>query len=128
MDYKIIATDASIGQIQVAYEKDGKFIATYAIDVPIVDGVFITGDVLDAEIKHRAPNWLTQREQDVAQAGNFSEIEALIQQPIVTQGDPETIENAQMWQQIHFEKQVAAVLVKLGILEEDPTEIPVTGL
>ena len=36
--------------------------------------------------------------------------------------------NAEMWEQIYFEKRVASALVKLGVLSEDPTIIPVVNL
>lgn len=38
------------------------------------------------------------------------------------------MENARMWAKIEFEKQVAAVLVKFGMLQSDPTSIKVTSL
>lgn len=37
-------------------------------------------------------------------------------------------ENMQMWARVEFEKQVAQVLVKLGVLQSDPTSIEVTQL
>lgn len=79
MDYKIIAADASIGQIQVAYSKDGADVATFVIDVPIADGAFVTGSALEAEIQARAPVWLINRKAEVAAASGFS---ALLPQPI----------------------------------------------
>lgn len=42
--------------------------------------------------------------------------------------DPEALENAKMWQDLDFEKRVAAVLVKFGITAENPTTIPVANL
>ena len=38
------------------------------------------------------------------------------------------IENAKMWALAEFEKKVAAVLVKFGVLQSDPTSIKVTFL
>jgi hypothetical protein len=35
---------------------------------------------------------------------------------------------ADMWAQVDFEKRVASALVKLGVLSEDPTSIPVAEL
>jgi hypothetical protein len=81
MDYKIIAANAEIGQIQVTYSDSGADIATYAIDVPVVDGVFLTGDALAAEIQSRAPVWLIERKSMVAAAARFDEIQALVQTP-----------------------------------------------
>jgi hypothetical protein len=38
------------------------------------------------------------------------------------------LENARMWAQLDFEKQVAAVLIKFGVLQSDPTDLPVAIL
>lgn len=49
-------------------------------------------------------------------------------EPLLT---PEQIEEAkrrEMWAQVQFEKQVAAALVKFGLLQSDPTTIEVTQL
>lgn len=86
MDYRIIAADATIGQIQVTYSNVGEDIATYAIDVPVVDGAFLTGDALAEEIQRRAPVWLLERKAEVAAATGFSEILALVQTPPIDTG------------------------------------------
>jgi hypothetical protein len=84
MDYRIVAADAAIGQIQVTYSNAGEDIATYAIDVPVVDGAFLTGDALAEEIQHRAPVWLLERKAEVAAAVGFDSILALVQASTVT--------------------------------------------
>lgn len=81
MDYKITAADAALGQIEVTYLNNGETVAAYAIDVPIVDGRYITGDVLAAEIVRRAPVWLLERKNQAATAGGFEQINALVQAP-----------------------------------------------
>ena len=81
MDYRIIAADATIGQIQVMYSNAGEDIAAYAIDVPVVNGAFLTGDALAAEIQRRAPVWLLERKTEVAVATGFDQINALVQAP-----------------------------------------------
>ena len=81
MDYRIIAADATIGQIQVTYSNAGDDVATYAIDVPVVDGAFLTGDALAEEIQRRAPVWLLERKTEVAAATGFDQINALVQTP-----------------------------------------------
>lgn len=83
MDYRIVAADAAIGQIQVTYSNNEVDIATYAVDVPVVDGAFITGNALAAEIQHRAPVWLIQRIADVSTATGFSDILSQVQEPVV---------------------------------------------
>ena len=83
MNYRIISADATIGQIQVTYSNAGEDIATYAIDVPVVNGAFLTGDALAEEIQRRAPVWLLERKTEVAAATGFDQINALVQAPIV---------------------------------------------
>ena len=61
MDYKIVGATASLGQIEVAYFEGEKQYGVYAIDVPVVEGAFLTGDALHAEIMHRAPMWAPER-------------------------------------------------------------------
>ena len=89
MDYRITAADAALGQIEVTYLKDGVTIAVYAIDVPIVSGHYITGEVLAQEIMRRAPVWLMERKQAVSTAANFANIQALVQAPAVVADVPE---------------------------------------
>ena len=79
MDYKITAADAALGQIEVTYLKDENAVATYTIDVPIVDGQFITGDALSQEILRRAPVWIAERQQAASAAPNFADLAALVQ-------------------------------------------------
>lgn len=83
MDYKIVSANAELGQIQVTYSSENIDIGTYAIDVPVVNGAFITGEILDAEIRVRAPTWLIERKKEVATALGFEEINSLVQAPTV---------------------------------------------
>lgn len=128
MDYKITRAISEIGQIEVTYTNNGKDVAVYAIDVPVVDGAFITGEALDAEIRHRAPTWLVEREEAVKAAPNFDQIAALVQETPAVPVDPQEVANAQMWAQVQFEKQVAKALVKFGVLVTDPTAVETTQL
>jgi hypothetical protein len=82
MDYRIISADATIGQIQVTYSSNSVDIATYAIDVPVINGAFLTGDALVEEIQRRAPEWLLERKTEVAAATGFDQITALVQPPL----------------------------------------------
>lgn len=129
MNYQIIQADQTIGQIQVAYKKDdGTIAAVYAIDVPIIEGRFITGDALHQEIIHRAPTWAITREQEVQSATGFDQILLLVEQlntQQVQEMDSQTAENAKMWEQHIYEKRLAEVLIKFGLLNSDPTSIPV---
>ena len=124
--YKVVRAAREIGQIEVAYFDGEKHLGTWAIDVPVQDGQFLTGEALDAEIMHRAPTWAVEREQVVVAASGFDQIEAMVQELPQPTVDPEAQANAQMWAQVQFEKQVAKALVKFGLLQSDPTEIPVS--
>jgi hypothetical protein len=128
MDYQIIRATPEIGQIEVLYKEGDKSVAAYAIDVPVVDGAFLTGDALHNEIMHRAPTWVSQRAQEVATATGFDQITALVQPLPVDELTSEQQANAAMWAQIEFDKKAAKSLVRFGLLESDPTEIGVTQL
>lgn len=126
--YKIVRAARDIGQIEVAYFDGEKHLGTWAFDVPVQDGQFLTGEALDAEIRHRAPSWAVEREQAVAAASGFEQIEAMVQELPQPQPDLEAQANAEMWARIEFEKRVAKALVKFGVLDSDPTEIGVSSL
>ena len=83
MDYRIVAADAAIGQIQVTYSNNAVDIATYSIDVPVINGAFIAGEELETAIQQRAPVWLLERVQQVQTATGFDAILAQVQAPIV---------------------------------------------
>lgn len=79
MDYKIIAVDTAIGQLSVAFlDSNGATVAIYAVDVPIVDGNFITGEALEAEIQQRAPVWLMERTAAINTVTNLAHLESLV--------------------------------------------------
>lgn len=80
MEYKIVSANAAIGQIQVAFSEDGVELASYAIDVPIVAGAYLTGDALEAEILTRAPTWLVNRKALAQTASGFEHILARIEE------------------------------------------------
>jgi hypothetical protein len=79
MEYKIVSANADIGQIQVVFSEDGVTLASYAIDVPIVAGAYLTGDALEAEILTRAPTWLVNRKSLAQSASGFENILARIE-------------------------------------------------
>jgi hypothetical protein len=128
MDYKIIYANAELGQIEVLYSKDGKKIGVFSVDVPIIDGAYLTGTALEQEILSRAPVWVVARNEEVKTASGFAEIQALVQTLPVEPINPEVQANAKMWAQVEFEKKIAKALVKFGVLQSDPTAIEVTQL
>ena len=126
MDYKITSTNSNTGQIEVEYFHQGTSVGIYCIDVPIVDGKYIDIATLDIEIKARAPHWEVERRAILSSAPDFSHIEALAETKFV---DSEIAQsNAAMWATVQKEQEIAAILVKFGLLKEDPTKIGVTKL
>jgi hypothetical protein len=80
LTYKITSADQSIGQIQVTfYDENNMPVGNYAIDIPIVNGAFISGPELDARIMQVAPTWHAQRKVDVATAAGFDSIVASVE-------------------------------------------------
>lgn len=128
MEYTIVRAAPETGQIEVQYTENGKAFGVYIVDVPIVDGAFLTGQALHNEIMHRAPTWAIEREHAVKTATGFDAIEALVKTPAVPLIDKEARANAEMWMQVEYEKKLAKALVKFGLLESDPTTIPVRVL
>lgn len=128
MDYQIIKATPEIGQIEVLYKEGNKPVGVYAIDVPVVDGAFLTGDALHEEIMHRAPVWVNQRGQEVTTATGFDQILSLVQPLEQDQPTSEQQANAEMWAQQAYEQKLAKALVKFGVLATDPTAVEVTTL
>lgn len=78
MNYRIIEAHATSGQIVVEYSANGEVVGTFALDIPIVNGAYVTGAALESEIMLRAPTWIVERKAAVASATNFADIEALV--------------------------------------------------
>ena len=95
---------------------------------PIVVGVRLPtlGENVDAVIKSFVPystwNPLVIEYTHVAVGTSGSYVEP---SPEDVQQE---IENSKMWAKVEFEKQIAKVLVRFGVLATDPTEIPVQTL
>lgn len=128
MKYKIVGAHKEIGQIEVQYTENGKVFGVYALDVPVVDGAFMTGQALHDEIMHRAPTWAVERSQQIQSASGFDTIAALVQKPDAPTIDPEARANAEMWEQLQYEAKLVKALMKFGVLQSDPTLFEVTQL
>jgi len=124
MEYIIRNFDRTNGQITVEYA--GKW--TYAIDLPVKDNAFPIGEELELIIQSMAPTWLLEREQSLSvEVVNTNAIQALVQplpEPVTV--ETEESKNAAMWVDLIFEQNVAKSLVKFGVLQSDPTTIPVS--
>lgn len=125
MEYIIRNFDQTNGQITVEYA--GKW--TYAIDLPVENGAFPIGEKLEEIIQGMAPNWLLERQTSLAITPQNTDVIQALVQPIPEPVIVKTIEenkNAAMWADLAFEQNVAKTLVKFGVLQSDPTAIPVS--
>lgn len=113
MEYKIIGFNKNVGQITVQFENQW----TFAIDLPIVDGRYPTGEALEQTIQNFAPNYLKERQTLLAQGiANEQEIADLVAELPPT----ESVQTATQNQDAAFEERLAVALVKLGILDSNP--------
>ncbi len=73
----------------------------------------------------------TNPDADLTYIDNLINIEQECERLVLTQtstpneADPEVEANLKMWQDIEFKKKVGEALVSLGIVENNPAEIPV---
>ena len=78
--YRIFSVDKKFGAIQVNYYDEDLHPEgfTYQIDVPIdANGMILSGDELDSEIKSRAPAWMFERISAI-QSADLSHLDALV--------------------------------------------------
>jgi hypothetical protein len=129
--YKVLEFNKNSGQLIVEFATG---LTPLAIDIPIKDGLFIEGNELDEYVQGFIPTWHLERQAQLnAGIPNASAIEQLVPQTeqvvlptTLTPEQEQAAENTAMWEQIQFEKKVAAALVKFGVLASDPTSIPVS--
>lgn len=121
--YKIIGFDEKTGQAIISVNNDTM---QFSIDVPLDNnGLFFVGEELDNYIKGFIPVDLIDR-KNILESGvaNAHEIYSLVE-ILPNEKNQQTDE---MWQQTYLEKQIAKALVKFGVLQTNPTEIPVNTL
>ena len=131
--YKILSFDKNTGSLVVQFAEN---MAPLNIDVPLTnDGLFIVGEELEQYIQGFIPTWHIERLEKLKNGiVNVSDIESLVSSteevvlPVVPELSAEEQANAKMWFDLEEEKRVARVLVKFGLLKEDPTIIPSTIL
>ena len=131
--YKIIGFDKTSGVLTISFADN---MAPIGIDVPLDDaGLYITGQELDTYVQGFIPTWHLERINKIsAGIANESEIEALVEvlptveQTVTSEQQTQTDENIAMWTQLEQERQIAKILVKFGLLEQDPTQISTTSL
>jgi hypothetical protein len=132
-NYKILEFKESDGLLVIAFAEGA---APTAIEIPIKDGLYITGKDLEDYINGFIPTWHIERLAKInSGVSNANEIKALVEaQPevvlptVLTPEQKQAAENDRMWEQYEFESKVAKALVKFGVLQSDPTAIDVTEL
>ena len=128
--YKITDFNEASGQLTVEFAVG---MAPLTIDVPINDGLYLSGDALHEYILGFIPTWHIERMAQInAGVANKEELKALVESapvelPTVLTEEQELLQkNAEMWKALKFEQDVAKVLIKFGLLASDPTQIPVS--
>jgi hypothetical protein len=127
--FEVVAVDEAARCMEVVYKADGHAEHRIGARLPFA------GESLAAVVNMYAPIWQWQesvRELSVPAIGASGEIgpdtPAEVFAAEETQEQKQARLNREMWAQAEFEKQVAKVLVKFGVLQSDPTDIPVTTL
>jgi hypothetical protein len=131
--YKVLSFNETTGQLTIEFAKE---LAPLTVDVPIENGLYIAGEALDNYVQGFIPTWFIERQTQInAGISNVEVLKALVEQTatveVPTALTPEQLQeqaNQKMWAQLQFEQNVAKALVKFGVLESDPTVIPVQGL
>jgi hypothetical protein len=119
--YTVISTDQAARCMEVVYESTGRQTMHICARLPY------EGETLEQVVQMYAPvaHWETVARNVIApDVGTTGVVNAAA----APGPDPEQLANAQMWEQLAFEKRVAAALVKFGVLTSNPTEVPVAQL
>jgi len=127
--YEIIAVDETARCMEVVYSSEGYQTMHIGARLPF------EGETVESVIKMYAPVllWLdSSKSVNVPAIGQRGYIDPnlILEQPdsAMTAEEIEAQRNADMWEQVKFEEKVASALVKLGVLSENPTVIPVAEL
>ena len=131
--YKILSFDKYTGSLVVQFAEN---MAPVSIDVPLNnDNLFITGQELDQYIQGFIPTWHMERLEKLKNGvANANEIESLIVSteemllPSAAIVSDEEKANIQMWADVAEEQRIAKILIKFGVLAENPTEIQTSNL
>lgn len=124
VNFKIISFNEQAGTIEVKYSD--KF-PPVSIDIPLNEnGLYLTGDELNEHIKGFIPFQFLDRIEKINQGiSNLDEVRNMVESEPITENTEANRENAIMWQQISSQQALAQILVKWGVLDSDPTQIPV---
>ena len=131
--YKVLSFDKYSGSLVVQFAEN---MAPISIDVPLDnDNLFISGQVLEQYIQGFIPTWHMERLEKLKNGvANANEIESLIVSteemllPSAAIVSDEEKANIQMWADVAEEQRIAKILIKFGVLAENPTEIQTSNL
>lgn len=130
LNYTIRGFDEQTGSITVEFHDVG----TWNLDLPIENGMYPEGEAFEKFIQGFYPSWVIERRNTIKNGiPNANSIAALVE-PLIQNSTtvPNTMFaedylNAQMWSDVEFERKLSAALVKFGVLDSDPTAIPVAA-
>lgn len=117
--YTVVSVDEAARCMEIRYESEGRKPHHVGARLPYEN------ESLEAVVEMYAPMgfWLEEeRKVIVPSVGASGKIAPA---PFTAQEDSQ---NAAMWQQIDFEKQVGDALVKFGVLTSNPATMPVAEL
>jgi len=116
--YEVLSVDRDANCMSVLFKSNGFQDVTVGVRIPF------EGEDVDAVIRLSAPLAIWQpvvRPLQTIEVGYSGQV-----QP--EEADADAAANAEMWAQVEFERRVAKALLKFGVLQTDPTSIPITGL
>lgn len=125
--YEIVSVDAQARCMEIVYRANGLPEQRIGGRLPY------EGEALDGVVHMYAPvaYWESLQASVVVPAvgttGTAPQVPTS-SEPLLMPEQIQAAKNAEMSAQIQFEKRVAKVLVKFGVLQSDPTEIEVTKL
>lgn len=117
--YTVISVDEVAHCMEIRYESEGRKSFHVGARLPYEN------ESLEAVVEMYAPMgfWLEEERKVIApQVGASGTITR------TAFAAQENSQNAAMWQQIEFEKQIGDALVKFGVLTSNPVKIPVAEL
>lgn len=125
-NFKIISFDENQGSVTVRYSD---LLPPVAVDVPLDEnGLYVTGEALNEHIKGFIPVEFLARGEKIKQGiANADDVKSMVEAEAEA-ADTQAVEqthNAIMWENVATEQSVAKMLVKWGVLTQDPTVIPV---
>lgn len=117
--YTIVSVDETARCMEIRYEAEGRQPHHVGARLPY------EGEELEAVIEMYSPValWLSEQKNVVVPSAGLSGVIAPSSLPADS-----APQNAEMWQQIEFERRVGDVLVKFNVLPTNPMNIPVATL